>query len=166
MSENPKTREFTLAPIGYVKSGENGSYLKIKHEYRPALKELASFKHANVLWWGHLVDSEEDREALECEKPYKNSPDKIGIFATRSPQRPNPIALTTVALLGVDIENGIIRVPYIDAEVGTPIMDIKPYHPSMDRIRDISVPAWCSHWPIWNEDSADFDWASEFVNAQ
>ena len=89
----------------------------------------------------------------------------MGVFATRSPLRLNPIALTTVSILKIDHDRGIIHIPYIDAENGTPIIDLKSYHPSIDRIKDVSVPEWCSHWPKWYEDSADFDWESEFVNA-
>ena len=79
--------------------------------------------------------------------------------------RPNPICISTVSVLGVDIDKGLIVIPWMDAEDDTPILDIKPYHPSMDRIRDVLMPGWCSHWPQWYEDSAEFDWSAEFVNA-
>jgi tRNA (Thr-GGU) A37 N-methylase len=51
-------------------------------------------------------------------------------------------------------------------EDGTPILDLKPYQPAADRIRDVTVPAWCAHWPQWYEDSAIFDWEGEFVSAR
>jgi tRNA (Thr-GGU) A37 N-methylase len=66
----------------------------------------------------------------------------------------------------VDVEKGLIVVPWIDAEDGTPILDIKPYHPSTDRIREVKMPRWCQHWPQWYEDSGEFDWSAEFVNAR
>jgi tRNA (Thr-GGU) A37 N-methylase len=66
----------------------------------------------------------------------------------------------------VDLENGLVIVPWIDAEDGTPILDIKPYHPSSDRVRDVRMPEWCAHWPQSLEDSAAFDWEAEFVNAR
>jgi tRNA (Thr-GGU) A37 N-methylase len=106
------------------------------------------------------------REMTIAEQPYRNAPVAIGIFATRSPARPNPIALTPVPVISVDVADGIVRVPFIDAEDGTPILDIKPYHPAVDRIRDVRTPAWCSSWPEWYEDSATFDWGSVFENAQ
>jgi tRNA (Thr-GGU) A37 N-methylase len=53
--------------------------------------------------------------------------------------------LTAVVVQEIDYERGVIHTPYIDAEAGTPILDIKPYHPSVDRIRDVAVPAWCAH---------------------
>lgn len=160
-----KKKEFEISPIGYIRIEKGNFCLEIDREYIPALKELGTFSYVNVLWWCHLHDNEESRKKLECKQPYKKSPSRIGVFATRSPLRPNPIALTAVSILKIDYNKGIIHIPYIDAENGTPIIDLKPYHPSIDRIRDVSVPEWCSHWPKWYEDSADFDWESEFVNA-
>lgn len=157
-------KTFTVNPIGYVRAGEEGFSLEIAPEYRPALKGLEGFGHLNVLWWLHLYD--EYREILECDQPYRLAPAKLGIFATRSPVRPNPIALTTVTVLSIDHERGIIRIPYTDAEDGSPILDLKPYHPCEDRVRDVALPDWCAHWPQWVEDAAAFDWAAEFVNAQ
>ncbi len=157
-------REITVNPIGQIRANDEGFYLEINEEYAAALKGLEGFSYLNVLWWGHLYD--EYREIVECDKPYKAGPEKLGIFATRSPVRPNPILLTSVAVMEIDRERGIVRIPYIDAEDGTPILDIKPYHPCSDRIREVAVPAWCAHWPQWYEDSATFDWAAEFENAQ
>jgi len=98
---------------------------------------------------------------LECKKPYRAGPEKIGVFATRSPARPNPIAMTVASILGIDQKEGIIQIPWIDAAPDTPIIDLKPYQPSGDRVKDIAMPNWCSHWPKWLEDSGSFDWASE-----
>ncbi len=157
---------FTVSPIGYVRVGQEGFFLEIEKEYIPALKELASFSHVNVLWWSHLSDSTENRGILEIEQPYKSSPSSMGIFATRSPLRPNPIALSVAPIINLDYKRGIIQIPYIDAEDGTPIIDLKPYHPSIDRIKKVSVPAWCSHWPECYEESGSFDWDAEFVNTR
>lgn len=90
----------------------------------------------------------------------------MGVFATRSPVRPNPIAISPVPVMGIDEDHGMIYIPYIDAEDATPIVDLKPYHPCIDRIKDVQVPAWCSHWPQSYEESASFDWSAEFVHAQ
>lgn len=51
---------------------------------------------------------------------------------------------------------------YSDAEDGSPVINIKPYHPAVDRVKDVVTPAWCSHRPKWNENSGDFNWADEF----
>ena len=96
------------------------------------------------------------------DKPYKKGPEKIGVLATRSPVRPNPIASSSCALIGVDAARYRLELGYIDAEDGTPVLDIKPYEPSDDMVRDVVMPAWCTHWPKCLEESADFDWGAEF----
>ncbi len=159
-------KELTASAIGLIRSGQDGFYLEINKEYLKALNGLENFSHVNVFWWCHLVDDAKQRKIVECEQPYKKSPAKLGLFATRSPLRPNPIGLTAVSILKIDHDSGRIYIPYIDAEDATPIIDLKPYHPSVDRIKNVSVPDWCNHWPKWYEDSANFDWESEFVYAQ
>lgn len=56
----------------------------------------------------------------------------------------------------------IKSVPSFDAEEATPLIDIKPYAPSVDRVTSPQVPAWCAHWPRDVETSGEFDWAAEF----
>jgi tRNA-Thr(GGU) m(6)t(6)A37 methyltransferase TsaA len=158
--------EFKLTQIGTVHAGENGFVLEISPEYRAALNGLDGFSHLNVLWWFHLLDAPQYRAVTECPQPYQHAPETLGIFATRSPVRPNPLALSVVPVLGIEREKGLIYVAYLDAEEGTPILDIKPYHSCTDRVREVRVPAWSAHWPQWYEDSAEFDWEAEFVNAQ
>ena len=58
----------------------------------------------------------------------------MGVFATRSPARPNPIAMTASEVINIDFASGIIRVAFIDADEDTPVLDIKPYTPSFDRV--------------------------------
>jgi tRNA-Thr(GGU) m(6)t(6)A37 methyltransferase TsaA len=159
-------KEYQLTPIGQVQAGPDGFTLEIAPEYRAALKGLDGFSHAHVLWWSHYLDAPEHRSVLEAEQPYKNAPARLGIFATRSPLRPNPICLSVVPVLSVDIAHGLVIVPWIDAEHDTPILDIKPYHPSSDRVRELQLPDWCRRWPQWYEESAEFDWEAEFVNAR
>ena len=162
MSKN----EFTLSPIGQVRAGPDGHALQIAPEYRPALDGLETFSHILVLWWSHYLDTPEQRSVLVAEQPYRNAPATLGVFATRSPLRPNPVCVSIAPLLRVDQENGLVIVPWIDAEDGTPVLDIKPYHPSSDRVREVQLPEWCRHWPEWYEESGEFDWEAEFVNAR
>lgn len=157
---------FQVFPIGYVRAGENGFSLQIEEAHLPALKALDSFSHLVVLYWFHLLDTPDSRSITQAEQPYRLSPDRLGIFATRSPIRPNPIGLSVTPILRIDQEKGLIQIPYIDAMNGTPILDLKPYHPSSDRVKKVTVPEWCSHWPEWYEDSAGFNWQAEFVNAR
>lgn len=157
--------QYTMDPVGHVETTGGTTRLVIAEEYRSALTELDGFSHIHVLWWGHLLDTPRHRSSTVADTPYRDAPEQIGIFATRSPARPNPICLTAVPVLSIDHERGILDVPFIDAEDGTPIVDVKPYHPSVDRIRHVAVPEWCASWPEWYEDSATFDWGSVFTFA-
>lgn len=153
---------YTLNSIGRIRNNEGEAFIELDKKYIPALKALEGFSHINVLWWFDKFDNDEARAVLEADQPYKKAPKKMGIFATRSPIRPNPIALTAVEVIGIDYERGIINIAYIDADDNTPLIDIKPYTPSLDKIDTPSVPKWCSHWPESLEKSADFDWEKEF----
>jgi len=155
-----------LKPIGSIRCQQGEFSLLIDEPYRTALLELDQFDTLQVLYWCHYLDGDEYRSITVVDKPYQHAPQKMGVFATRSPVRPNPIALTAVSILSIDQQAGIITVPYIDAEDGSPLLDIKPYTPSIDRVRDTTSPHWAAHWPTCVEESGDFDWAAEFVNAR
>lgn len=153
---------FQVHPIGTICTDGEGSYLKIDPDYIPALHALDGFSHINAIWWFSGFDTAETRAVLETEQPYKNAPAVMGIFATRSPIRPNPIALTTVEVLHIDYGQGIVRIAYIDADDNTPLLDIKPYTPSFDRVESPRVPDWCGSWPMSTEASGDFPWEDLF----
>lgn len=150
-----------LNPIGVIASDDQGMRIVLDKAYVPALTGLDDFSHIQVLWWFGECDTSIDRSTLIQSKPYKQSPDALGTFATRSPMRPNPIGLDCVKTTCIDHENGIIGLAYIEAFDGSPVLDIKPYTPSLDRVENPAVPNWCSHWPSSHETSGDFDWESE-----
>lgn len=154
--------QFIVKSIGKIHVDDKGTRLVLDKEYTPALTNLEDFSYINVLWWFDQCDNAESRSKLIEKSPYKNSPEILGTFATRSPERPNPIALTCSYVTYIDTQNGIIGLAYIDAKDGTPILDIKPYTPSLDRVEAPSVPKWCSDWPKNIEESGDFDWSSVF----
>ena len=155
-------KTFELHPIGSIHSNDEGMYISLEREFIPALTALDGFSHINVIWWFDKFDSNEARAVLEAQQPYKNAPEVMGIFATRSPVRPNPIALTASEVIDIDYEKVIIRLGYIDADDDTPVLDIKPYTPSLDRVESPLVPNWCAHLPRSIEQSADFEWEKEF----
>jgi len=157
---------YTLQPIGEVRIDDQGFTILVDDRYRAGLKELTGFSHLNILFWCHYLDQPEYRGLVIADRPYKKGPDQVGVFATRSPARPNPIALTAVPVLDLDSKAGVVRIAYIDAEPGSPVLDIKPYLPAVDRIRDVATPSWCAEWPQWYEDSATFDWGAVFHNAR
>jgi tRNA-Thr(GGU) m(6)t(6)A37 methyltransferase TsaA len=156
---------YQLNSIGEVNRTEKGYVIQLSDQVKEALLGLKDFSHVQIYWWAHRLDSEEMRNIHKVEKPYKKGPQKLGIFATRSPMRPNPLAMTVVPVTFIDEEHGLLGIAFIDAEPGTPVLDIKPYY-GMERVKEYHVPSWCSHWPRWYEDAADFDWAGEFENAR
>ena len=153
---------FSLYPIGKIITNHGQSCLQINREYVAALMGLEGFSHIQVLWWFDGCDTAQERAKLIETKPYVHGPDRVGVFAMRSPSRPNPIALSCAGVTFVDYENGIVGLTYIDANNGSPLLDIKPYTPSLDRVETPRVPSWCAHWPASCESSGDFDWESEF----
>jgi len=125
---------FTFKPIGFVHTpysatGEIPKGLGAKHdaegeleilpEFEPGLTDVEGFSHLFVIW---AFDRSQGFE-LTGKPPADNKPH--GVFATRSPRRPNPIALSVVELLGR--EGRTLRVRGVDMLDGTPILDIKPY---------------------------------------
>lgn len=146
---------FNVSPIGYVSTDPAGYRIEILEPYRAALKELRRFSHVMIFWWAHREDSPFRRAILTTDLPYAPGV-SAGVFACRSPYRPNPIALTTMFMLDVDEHLGRIDLPWIDAEDGTPVLDLKPYIPISDRIRDVYVAEWMADWPAWMEDAGEF----------
>ena len=149
-------------PIGKIVNNEESVRIELNPKYAAGLKGLEGYSHVQVLWWADGCDNETGRSVLTEKKPYKNGPDEIGVFATRSPERPNPIAVSNVEIAHVDAAKGAVGLYYIDAFDGTKVIDLKPYVPGVDRIENPRTPGWCSHWPKSYEESGDFDWEAEF----
>jgi tRNA-Thr(GGU) m(6)t(6)A37 methyltransferase TsaA len=139
---------FEVSPIGYVRRNGGRTYLEILEDYVPALKELEHFSHVQVFWWFSEFDDEMFRGVTQSDQAPYEAP-VLGVFACRSPVRPNPIALTTAKILKVDHEQGVVDIANIDAYDGTPLLDLKAYIPSSDRVKGVSVPQWCADWPEW-----------------
>lgn len=146
--------------IGCVERTANGFRIRLEADFIPALKHVADFSHLQIVWWGHKANTAEQRKVFLLKGLFKKGPKEVGVFATRSPFRPNPLLISTIMVDHVDLENGIIATPFIDADAGSPILDIKPYFP-MDRVKTCSTPAWCRHWPEWADEAPAFDWSQE-----
>lgn len=156
--------DYKVKPIGeiVVLGCDSSAEIHLKKEFIPALTGLDGFGYIQVLWWFNECDNTQMRMNLLENSAYKNGPDMLGTFATRTPKRPNPIALTSAKVSHIDFEKGIIGLCYIDANNNSPVLDIKPYTPSLDRIEKLTVPDWCANWPRCNEESGNFDWSSVF----
>lgn len=148
-----------IVPIGEVAAASDGGALVRLSELDPrALAGLEGFGHVQVLWWAHEVDG--DRWEPTVRNPYRGGPATVGVLATRAPGRPNPICLSVAGVLAVDPREGVLHLAHLDARPGSPVLDIKPYTPSLDRVARTSVPAWCAGWPDDLESSGAFDWST------
>ena len=154
--------EIKVFPIGKIENEERNVGILLDPQYRKGLKGLGAFSHIQILWWANKCDNPRDRKTLVEEKPYRKGPEELGVFALRSPERPNPMALSIASVSFVDEESGRVGLYYVDAFSGSPVIDIKPYVPSLDRLERPQMPSWCSHWPKSYEESGSFDWEAEF----
>ena len=131
--------------IGIVESSGEPSKVKIFPEFCVGLDGLNSFSHITILYWFHLRDNEEERHTLRVVPRRHPGAPQVGVFASRSPSRPNPIGLCVAEL--TKIEDCTLLVRGLDAFEGSPIIDIKPYIPRADSISDARVPEWTNHGP-------------------
>ena len=121
------------------------SRIEIMPEFCRGLFHLDHFSHLIVLYWLHLRDNEEDRRSLRVIPMRHEGAPEMGVFGTRSPSRPNPIGLCVVQLL--KLEDCALVVKGLDAQEGSPIIDVKPYIPRADSIPEAKVPEWTSKGP-------------------
>jgi len=131
--------------IGEVESVGDVSTVRVYPEFTPGLLGVEGYSHIIVLYWMHLRDDEESRGALRVTPRRHEGAPLTGVFACRSPSRPNPIGLTVVKLEAV--EGCRLRVSGLDALKGSPIIDIKPYSPRGDSVPDARTPEWALHGP-------------------
>jgi tRNA-Thr(GGU) m(6)t(6)A37 methyltransferase TsaA len=135
----------SVQPIGIVRNGlgrrsynewrDTESEIVIIEEYQEALYRLDEFSHIDVLFYLH----EMNRDFRSKIHPTGN-PDYplMGAFATRTPNRPSRIALTTCRLLSIN--GNVLRVRGLDAYDGSPVIDIKPY--TGKTIENVRLPEW------------------------
>jgi len=127
--------------IGVVekRKGEEAR-IRIFPEYCAGIKGIEGFSHLIILYWMHLRDNEEKRQTLLVFPRGGTVNIETGVFACRSPSRPNPIGLCVVKLLKV--EECTLTVRGLDAFENSPVIDIKPYIPRIDSISDAQTPKW------------------------
>ena len=114
------------------------SELKLRADLQPelALQGLEGYSHVWLQFVFHLNTSTKYHAKIH---PPRLDGESIGVFATRSPHRPNPIGLSLVEL--VEIRNDILVLAGVDLADGTPILDVKPYLPAFE-----SIPAARAGW--------------------
>lgn len=148
--------------IGKTVNNEEKVCIEPEAEYAPGLKGPAEYGRAMVLWRADGCDNGADRHILTEKKPCRHGPEETGVFALRSPERPNPIAVSSVEIAYVNKERGTAGLYCIDARDGTEALDIKPCTPSLGRIAQPRTPARCSGRPQSYEESGAFDREAEF----
>lgn len=121
----------------------------VAEPYRDGLQGLEGFSHLILVYW--LDRSKGTR--LVFTPPF--DPQPRGVFATRGPNRPNPIGLSVVAFDGFD-GPGRLRVHYLDCVDGTPLLDIKPYLPTTDAEAGASM-GWLAPHATRNANTAGSD---------
>jgi len=141
------TEKIELKPIGFVKTKavgkevrdrSNVSKIILRQDLTEALDGIEDFSHLFVIFWMHEIPKEERRTMKVHPRGRVDMP-LLGIFATRTPHRPNPIGLTLVELLRV--EGNVVTVRGLDAFDGTPVLDIKPFD-YWDMVEDAGLPEW------------------------
>lgn len=118
------TPVYTMSPIGWVRKSGGRTFIEIDKRYQPALMGVEELKSIWVLYWFDRNDSPEKRAVLQVHP--RGDPERPlrGVFATRSPLRPNLIALSEVGVLAV--RDNVIEIDDIDAFADTPVLDLKP----------------------------------------
>jgi tRNA (Thr-GGU) A37 N-methylase len=142
-----------LVRIGIVVRDRKNIRIEIDPPYREALEGLEEFSHCHVIWWsgsdfGMGFDT---RRVLKGELPYAQG-HSSGVFANRSPFRPNLLAMTVCPIRRADAGAGILELTDIDALDGTVVLDIKPYYGCCDRVRELRTPSWLPPWGDWIPD--------------
>ncbi len=100
---------------------------------------IEDFSHVLVLYWAHKT-KEEARNLIKVHPMGRKDFPLVGIFATCSPARPNPILVTAVRLM--ERNGNTLRVQGFEAIDGSPVIDIKPYNPHYYLVKDINLPHW------------------------
>jgi len=129
--------QFTIYPVGWVRKADGKTFIEIEKQYEDALLGLDGFSHIHVIWWFHKNDTPEKRRVLRVHPRANPDNPLTGVFATRSPVRPNLTALTVCKILSV--EGRRVSIESIDAFDGTPVIDLKPYVPG-DSLANVRVP--------------------------
>lgn len=142
-------REIVLRPIGRVRNsirvlkreGWNSviSEIVLNPEYGEALDGVKDYSHLFILFWITRIPSNR-RGMMKIHPRSREDLPLVGIFATRTQYRPNPIGLTLVKVLSR--RKNVLRVRGLDAIRGTPVLDIKPISPAKEFPQKTRVPEW------------------------
>jgi len=141
--------EIVMKPIGRVRNevkerGREGweevaSEIVIDESLTECLDGLEQFSHIIIIYWMHRVAPSRQLVAKIHPRGRADLP-LVGLFSTRTPERPNPLGVTTAKLVGRN--RNVLKVVGLDALDGTPVIDIKPYMPGYDSPPDAKEADW------------------------
>jgi tRNA-Thr(GGU) m(6)t(6)A37 methyltransferase TsaA len=132
--------EFKLHPIGHIKKAEGQTQIVLDEKHQPGLLGVDGYSHIYMIWWFDKNDTPERRAILQVHPMGNRHNPLTGVFGTRSPVRPNLIALTLCKVISV--KGNVIEIEKTDAFDGTPVLDIKPFIPGYDTVENATVPEW------------------------
>ncbi len=132
-------KQFTVYPIGQIRKQDGRTTIILDRKYQPGLLGLDGFSHVYVLYWFDRNDTPRKRSVLQVHPRGNKKNPLSGVFATRAPVRPNLIALSLCKVISV--RENVIEIDKIDAFANTPVLDLKPYIPSIDTA-NASLPEW------------------------
>lgn len=143
-----KNGTITIKPLGRAKNTINKPMLPgwkdvateivIDKDYAKGLDGIEDYSHIIVVYW---MDQEQKCHLKHHPQGRTDVP-YGGIFACRCPQRPNPIAMSTIPLL--ERKGNVLKVKGLDILNNTQILDIKPYWPQYDKVQKAKIPSWVS----------------------
>ena len=132
--------EFRITAIGTIINIENEYRLEVEPQYQDAFLGLEQFSHIDVIYWLDANDTDDGRAVLRVHPRGDRANPLTGVFATRSPLRPNPIAVSRCRVLAIKGDH--ITIDAIDARHGSPLIDIKAHIPPEDNDTEIRLPEW------------------------
>lgn len=133
---------------GTFRKQSRGGIIRFHEGQESMVKKLEGYSHAKVFWVFHRFLDKKYRRTCRVRPPYVNAP-IVGVFASRSPVRPNPVAMTTTQLLFSDVDGREIGISGMDAFDNTPVLTVVPYIAVRERVKTFCVPSWATHWPEW-----------------
>lgn len=131
--------ETTQPPPCFKRYAEQEAELVIQPELEELLHGIDEFSHLMVLYWPHLLDPTHTQQRKLHPMGRSDLP-LCGVFATRTPGRPNPVLVTVVRLLAR--QGNILRVRGLEAVDGSPLIDIKPHTGNYFAEGEVTVPQW------------------------
>lgn len=160
VSNPPLPPSISFTPIGYLDScyklrygtprqgsitpNSKARLTLLPHVSHHSLIGLEEYSH---VWLVFVFHDNENKQIHPKVEPPRLGGSKVGLFASRTPHRYNPVGLSLVRLDRVEWQSRVIEFSGIDLLHGTPIIDIKPYHPSDSPLPPTSLPAWLHEKP-------------------